>query len=190
LSVSKKQHVVDTATSLFSQYGFHPVGVDWIIEASGVARMTMYRNFAGKEDLVKTVLLQRSDHLLKQLKMRMDEKPSLEEKIISMFDWRGQWFCSTSFAGCLFGRAVAEFPDRSDIREIALDYKRKLHGLVEDEITRHYPQETATTLATYIIMLLDGATVSAHAFSGSHYASDACDAALMLLRFNVGKQIR
>jgi len=71
----------------------------------------------------------------------MDEKPSLEEKIISIFDWRGQWFYSTSFAGCLFGRAVAEFPDQSDIREISLDYKRKLHGLVEDEITRHSPKD-------------------------------------------------
>jgi len=40
------------------------------------------------------------------------------------------------------------------------------------------------------MMLLDGATVNAQAFSKSHYAGDACDAALMLLRFNVGKQIR
>lgn len=190
MSVSKKQHVVDTATSLFSQHGFHPVGVDWIIEASGVARMTMYRNFNGKEDLVKTVLTQRSAHLIEQLKARMDEKPSLEEKIISIFDWRGQWFCSTSFAGCLFGRAVAEFPEHSDIREIALDYKHKLHALVEHEIARHHTPNTAKTLATYIMMLLDGATVNAQAFSKSHFAGDACDAALMLLRFNMGKQIR
>ncbi|WP_268797481.1 TetR/AcrR family transcriptional regulator [Pseudomonas huanghezhanensis] len=190
MSVSKKQHVVDTATSLFSQHGFHPVGVDWIIEASGVARMTMYRNFNGKEDLVKTVLTQRSSHLIEQLKTRMDEKPSLEEKIISIFDWRGQWFCSTSFAGCLFGRAVGEYPEHSDIREIALDYKHKLHALVEHELARHHTPDTANTLATYIMMLLDGATVNAQAFSKSHFAGDACDAALMLLRFNMGKQIR
>ncbi|WP_193557569.1 TetR/AcrR family transcriptional regulator [Pseudomonas kairouanensis] len=181
---------MDTATALFSQYGFHPVGVDWIIEASGIARMTMYRNFNGKEDLVKTVLTQRSDHLIEQLKIRTEEKPSLDEKIMAIFDWRGQWFCSTSFAGCLFGRAVAEFPDQSDIREIALDYKRKMQALIEDVIARHHTPETAATLAIYIMMLLDGATVNAQAFGEGSYASDACDAALMLLRFNVGKQIR
>ncbi|RZA30833.1 MAG: TetR/AcrR family transcriptional regulator [Proteobacteria bacterium] len=190
MSVSKKQHVVDTATALFSQYGFHPVGVDWIIEASGVARMTMYRNFNGKEDLVKTVLRQRSEYLIGQLKARMDDKPSLDEKIISIFDWRGQWFCSTSFAGCLFGRAVAEFPEHSDIRGIALDYKRQLLGLVENEMARYHTPETAKTLATYLLMLLDGATVNAQAFGEHRFAGDACDAALMLLRFNVGKQIR
>jgi AcrR family transcriptional regulator len=190
LSVSKKQHVLDTATALFSQYGFHPVGVDWIIEASGVARMTMYRNFRGKEDLVKAVLRQRSDYLTEQLKTRLKDKPSLDEKIIAIFDWRGQWFCSTTFAGCLFGRAVAEFPDHSDIREIALDYKRKLHGLIQDEIAQYHLPETAATLANYIMMLLDGATVNAQAFGESYFAGEACDAALMLLRFNAGKQIR
>lgn len=190
MSVSKKQHVIDTATSLFSQYGFHSVGVDWIIDASGVARMTMYRNFDGKEDLVKAVLMQRSEHLLEQLKIRLEEKRSLEDKIISIFDWRGQWFCSTSFAGCLFGRAISEFPDRTDIREIALNYKKKLNDLVEKEISRYYNLEMSKTLATYVIMLLDGATVNAHAFGSSHYAVEACDAALMLIRFNLGKQIR
>ena len=106
----------------------------------------MYRNFRGKEDLVKAVLRQRSDYLTEQLKTRLKDKPSLDEKIIAIFDWRGQWFCSTTFAGCLFGRAVAEFPDHSDIREIALDYKRKLHGLIQDEIAQYHLPETAATI--------------------------------------------
>ncbi|KFL21923.1 DNA-binding transcriptional repressor AcrR [Ralstonia pickettii] len=56
---SKRQQVVDKAGELFSRHGFHPEGVDWIIDESDVARMTLYRHFAGKEDLIKEVLEQR-----------------------------------------------------------------------------------------------------------------------------------
>jgi len=49
MRASKRQQVVDKAGELFSKHGFHPVGVDWIIDESGVARMTLYRHFAGKE---------------------------------------------------------------------------------------------------------------------------------------------
>lgn len=53
---SKKEKIIETATRLFAKYGYHAVGVDRIIEESGVAKMTLYRNFASKDDLVSEVL--------------------------------------------------------------------------------------------------------------------------------------
>ncbi len=51
MRASKRQQVVDKASELFSRHGFHPVGVDWIIDESGVARMTLYRHQQGADAL-------------------------------------------------------------------------------------------------------------------------------------------
>ena len=47
-----RQRLLDAATDLFYSEGIHSVGVDRIIEAAGVTRATMYKQFGGKEDLV------------------------------------------------------------------------------------------------------------------------------------------
>ncbi|MCU4580931.1 TetR/AcrR family transcriptional regulator [Acinetobacter gyllenbergii] len=53
--------VLDTSQALFSQDGFHQVGVDLIIDASQIAKGTFYKYFHSKEHLVEmTLSLQRT----------------------------------------------------------------------------------------------------------------------------------
>ncbi len=51
-----RQRLLDAATTLFYGEGIHSVGVDRIIEAAGVTRATMYKQFDGKEGLVLAYL--------------------------------------------------------------------------------------------------------------------------------------
>ena len=51
-----RQRLLDAATDLFYGEGIHSVGVDRIIEAAGVTRATMYKQFEGKEGLVLAYL--------------------------------------------------------------------------------------------------------------------------------------
>ena len=51
-----RQRLLDAATELFYREGIHSVGVDRIIEAAGVTRATMYKQFEGKEGLVLAYL--------------------------------------------------------------------------------------------------------------------------------------
>ena len=53
---------MEAAYELFSRQGIQAVGIDAIIERSGVARQTMYRHFASKQDLV-VAFLERRDEL-------------------------------------------------------------------------------------------------------------------------------
>ena len=50
-----RERIVTTAYSLFCRHGIRAVGVDTIIDQSGVAKMTMYRHFRSKDDLVLEV---------------------------------------------------------------------------------------------------------------------------------------
>ena len=47
-----RQRILDAAYDLFSQQGIRAVGIDAIIERSGVARMTLYRHFRSKDELI------------------------------------------------------------------------------------------------------------------------------------------
>src|SRR2546429_6583141 len=48
--------ILETATELFYSEGIRAVGIDTIIARSGVAKMSLYRNFASKYDLVVAFL--------------------------------------------------------------------------------------------------------------------------------------
>src|SRR6266849_778512 len=47
---SARERILETAEDLFYREGIHAVGIDTIIEKSGVAKMSLYRNFASKDD--------------------------------------------------------------------------------------------------------------------------------------------
>jgi AcrR family transcriptional regulator len=56
-----RERILETAYDLFSRRGTRAVGVDTIIAESGVAKMTLYRNFASKDDLILEFLRQRDE---------------------------------------------------------------------------------------------------------------------------------
>src|SRR5258708_37887538 len=53
---SARERILETADDLFYREGIHAVGIDTIIDKSGVAKMSLYRNFASKDDLVAAYL--------------------------------------------------------------------------------------------------------------------------------------
>ena len=53
---SARERILETADDLFYREGIHAVGIDTIIDKSGVAKMSLYRSFASKDDLVAAYL--------------------------------------------------------------------------------------------------------------------------------------
>src|SRR3954469_18328712 len=51
-----RDRVLETAAELFYRDGIRAVGVDTIITRSGVAKMSLYRNFPSKDDLIVAFL--------------------------------------------------------------------------------------------------------------------------------------
>ena len=103
-----------TAYGLFCRHGIGAVGVDTIIEQSGVAKMTLYRHFHSKDELVLAVL-ERREELWTQAwlateVMRRATTPT--ERLLAVFDVFDGWFRRRSFEGCLFVNALLEVEDR------------------------------------------------------------------------------
>ena len=182
MRASKRQQVVDKAGELFSKHGFHPVGVDWIIDESGVARMTLYRHFAGKEDLIKEVLEQRYTFVMGSIAEKLSPMPDATARLKGIFEWYGTWFRTPEFAGCLFERALAEFGATCPkVTDVAVRYRDDLLAMMETLLKDVVPANTARQLAGVYVMLLSGATADARAIGDPSAASQAWHAAETLL---------
>ncbi|GLU31407.1 TetR/AcrR family transcriptional regulator [Trinickia caryophylli] len=179
---SKRQQLVDKASELFSKYGFHPVGIDWIIDESKVARMTLYHHFSGKEDLIREVLEQRYTLIMDSIAENLAPMPDATARLKGIFDWYGTWFRTPEFSGCLFERALAEFGASAPrVTEVAIRYRADLLAMIEKLLDEIVPSAAAHRLAGVYVMLLSGATADARAVGDPRAASHAWHAAEGLL---------
>ncbi|WP_244323286.1 TetR/AcrR family transcriptional regulator [Paraburkholderia dipogonis] len=150
MRASKRQLVVDKATVLFSKHGFQAVGVDWIIDDSGVARMTLYRHFSGKDDLIREVLLQRYALIIGSIEARLQRLTVPEERVKAIFDWYGDWFATPEFAGCLFERALAEFgTEYPKVSGVAIQYREKMTSWMAELLGMSCQRLMLNTLVTF-----------------------------------------
>lgn len=108
-----RDRVVAAAYDLVCRHGVRAVGVDRIIEASGVAKMSMYRSFRSKDELVLAVLQRREElwtiRWLQAEVVRRATDPV--DRLLAIFDVFDGWFRRRDFEGCLFVNVVLEIED-------------------------------------------------------------------------------
>src|SRR5436305_7973554 len=111
MATRKRDHLVAVAQKMFCQSGFHAVGIDAILEDAGVARMTLYKNFCSKEELILAAL-KREDVMFRQWLVSSVEGRSEqpEDRILAIFGALRERFDSTGYYGCAFIRASVEYP--------------------------------------------------------------------------------
>ena len=116
-----RERILSSAYTLFCRHGIRAVGVDTIIERSGVAKMTVYRHFGSKDDLVLAVLDRREQlwtrKWLEREVRRRAERPV--DRLLAIFDVFDEWFHRRDFEGCLFVNALLEIDDRKHPIHIA-----------------------------------------------------------------------
>ena len=64
LILTRERQILNAAAALFSDKGFHGVGVDEIGERIGVSGPALYRHFAGKDQILATLFSETMDELI------------------------------------------------------------------------------------------------------------------------------
>lgn len=179
--LNKRELLIKKATELFAQGGYNAVGIDKILAEAGVAKMTMYKYFPSKNDLIAEVLKERDKTFRSSLMAFVDLSDSFFEKIRAIFIWHDKWFKRRGFYGCMFINASAEFHNRKDeIHKVSAEHKHLITAFIESILVNVSPLKSKE-LAAQISMLLDGAIVAAHVTGNSNAAMEAWDAAQSLL---------
>lgn len=129
-----RERILDAAYTLFCTHGIRAVGIDRIIERSGVAKMTMYRHFRSKDDLVLEVMQRREllwteEWLMNEVLARAD---SPAQRLLAIFDVFDEWFRKRSFEGCLFVNVLLEIDDRHNaIHRASRQHLANIRGFIQ-----------------------------------------------------------
>jgi AcrR family transcriptional regulator len=180
--MDKRELLVSTAMALFAEGGYTAVGIDRILAEAGVAKMTLYKHFPSKSDLIMEVLTKRDDNFRSSLMVAADAKKTTQAKIQALFIWHDEWFNREEFNGCMFNNAAAEFHEHdSPIHQIAARHKQRIVDYIESILKNDYGSRSHK-LARQINLLLDGAIDAAHVIGDKQAASNAWDVAKVLLQ--------
>ena len=127
-----RERILETAYDLFARRGIRDVGVDEIIERSGVAKATLYRHFPSKDALV-LAFLDRREQLWTHGFVEAGAKKrgrTPEEQLLAIFDVFDGWFRSKDFEACSFINVLLELGPRHEVGKASIEYLENIRGVV------------------------------------------------------------
>jgi AcrR family transcriptional regulator len=179
----KKKVLIDTASRLFSQFGFHAVGIDRIIAESRVAKMTLYKYFPSKRRLVIEVLNEQGATFMSGIAAAVAPHTDPLDKLHAVFQWHDAWFRSERFTGNMLIHAAVEFhaEENDDILSASEVHRDAFVHSLERILDERFGSATASRLARRCALLLDGATLARQLSGRVDAARDAWEIAQGLL---------
>ncbi|AZO48555.1 MAG: TetR family transcriptional regulator [Mesorhizobium sp.] len=155
-----RDRILETAQDMFHKHGIKGVGVDAITEAAGTNKMTLYRHFESKDDLIIECLratAAKASRIWDEFEAR---HPG--DKLAQLHDWvqKASEMLSADSRGCDMANAAVELsetdhPARRVIKELKEAQREKLVSLC-----REAGIGQAELLADTLSLLLEGARVS------------------------------
>jgi AcrR family transcriptional regulator len=177
-----RQRILETADRLFYQDGIRAVGIDRIIAEAGVAKMSLYKHFPSKDDLILAVLKYREESVLGFFRSAMARHgKKARSPLRAFFAALKDFFESPGFRGCPFQNAAVELADPTHPgTEFVRGHKQRfsvfLRGLVEETVDK-----AAAKVAPAVTILVEGVLVTAVIQGNPDAADVARDAALKLV---------
>jgi AcrR family transcriptional regulator len=179
--LSARERILATAGRLFYAQGYHAVGIDTIVAESGVAKMTLYRHFPSKDDLIVAYLERANQQFWSWLTSAVVDASTPRAKLVAAFEAVGKLAGSPQCLGCTFQGAAAEFPAAEHrAHQVALAHKQAVREWFHD-LAQQAGLREPTALATQLLLLMDGAWVAARMFGTDNPAKLAVQAAEALI---------
>lgn len=156
-----QDHILQTASGLFYSQGIKATGVDAIVKAAGTTKMSLYKYFPSKDDLVLAHLRKSREAILTRILTGVEARADQpRQKLLAVFAVFDELLSSPEFRGCPFINASAEFAEQANpvqraAAEFSDEFRQLLTDLAEQAGAAH-PDELSKQLA----MLISGAIVS------------------------------
>lgn len=171
---SARQRLLNAADELFYTHGINATGIDAVITAADVARMTFYRHFQGKDELVTAYLEGRDVRWRATLEDAITTAgDDSRARLLAFFDALKTWHADPRFRGCPFANAAAELAGHDHpARAVVTAHKQALHQRMT-EIANTIPHTAPHLLVDQLMMLFEGATTTHALETVTHAAAKA-----------------
>jgi AcrR family transcriptional regulator len=177
-----REKILNVATDLFQTRGINSTGVDTIVAVAGTTKMTLYKYFRSKEDLILEVLQKGHQDFQTWLSDKLTsntKKPS--EKLQKLFDFIEEWVSAPDFRGMAFLKASAEFPNEENaVHRLSAEHSRQFRQYLTSLATEAGVKD-ADSLSLQLSLLIEGAIQAEQMKRGSGAVKYAKKAAKILI---------
>ncbi len=151
---NRRDDLIAAAGRLFAQEGFQGTGIERLLAEAGVAKMTLYKYFKSKDELVAAALERASVEHIARLESSLEGAGV--ERVLSLFDALRSWCGSEGFSGCLLLNAVAEFKDpEHPVRVVVRRHAERTRDLVR-RLVSETPAADPDRLTDELMLLVEG----------------------------------
>lgn len=161
---SARTRLLDAAAQRFYAEGIAGTGIDSITAAAGVAKMSLYNNFASKAALVEAYLDRRHEEWLALYRARATDTATAHERVLAVFDAYIDHAATThdhGFRGCGLLNAAAELPAGDPGRVAVRRHKEDVERILLEHLRSLTDETGARRLAEHLSFLLEGAMARA-----------------------------
>lgn len=161
---SGSERIGRAAYELFAARGVREVGVDAVIAHAGTAKMTLYRNFPSKDDLILDFLRRRevlwTEGWLQHESRTRAERP--QDQLLAIFDLFSEWFSRDDFEGCSFLTTMMEVNDpASPVFRASVEHLRRIRSYL-CALAAEAGVEDPARFARQWHVLMKGSIMAAH----------------------------
>ncbi len=152
--------VLDTAERLFSHRSSRSVGMDELVRETGLGKMTVYRLFRSKDELVGAYLARRAATVLAQIDETIGREVEPRAALLAVVASVEAEVTRAGFRGCPFTNVSSEYDDpQHPARSAAADYKFELHARLE-RLAEQVAPGVGEDLAAQVHLIVDGMYLS------------------------------
>lgn len=161
--VPPRERILAAACELFYRQGIRAVGVDAIAEAAGTNKMTLYRHFASKDELVAEYLRRlwgEKDAVWHRL---CADNPEPKATLQAWLQEVAQQVTDPKSRGCAIANAAVELPEKDHPARCVIEQCKQKSRDRLVELCCAANIEQPELLADQLFMLLEGALVCTQA---------------------------
>ncbi len=151
-----RARILVAAHDLFYREGIRATGIDRVIAESGVAKLTFYRHFPSKNELVREFLDYRHARWMAWFEEALQRHGNTPKALVPAL---AEWFSDAGFRGCAFINSVGELgATLPDVNDIARRHKADMAGAIAKLLP---PSSGRRLLSIDLATAVDGAIIRA-----------------------------
>ena len=180
--VSARDRILATASELFYREGIRAIGVDTVVERSGVSKTSLYRLFESKDALIAAFAAEQ-DRLFWARWDRIEEQHADDPRTLldALLSGIAERIGRPAYRGCPFLNLTAEFPDQNHPgRVIARSNKEEMRVRLANIVAKLGAADP-NRVASQIALIINGAYVTGLMVEPDDLRGDLVDAAKKIL---------
>jgi AcrR family transcriptional regulator len=187
-NVTPKEKVFQTAARLFYQNGYRAVGVDSIAAESGIGKMTLYRHYPSKDELIVAYLRDNDEFFWENFEQATKDAVTPREKLLAFFEALQEYVTAPACYGCPFLNVASEYPDMDyPGHQTAIKHKQSVLARFR-QLAKDSGARDPDIIAAQLFLLMDGAYTASRMFGAKNPAAHLAEAARVLFDSAIGQK--